>query len=253
MGLRRRPQDEDRRAPLLRLRPRAWARRPSNSSRATRSRTQGSAPGGSTWRARFTSCPSSRRATRRTTWRAAGASVVRAPASASAPPVAFPTCVASAFPALFVMAAPWSGRWTGWSWQTRFSGLPGSRHYSVVKPNSHRDISASGSSGYVMLTAATEGPSDRSRRSTISYAKSFGIRSTPRVAAGRSMAGCLTTKARTSFSKRRVAASLSVTGPGHWGFNRIRPLGKCFPRGTGLFRDLSTSPTSGHGTSVTSG
>jgi hypothetical protein len=33
-------------------------------------------------------------------------------------------------------------RWTGWSWQTRFSGLPGSRRYSVVKFNSDRDISA---------------------------------------------------------------------------------------------------------------
>ena len=32
-------------------------------------------------------------------------------------------------------------RWTGWSWQTRFSGLPGSRRYSVLKFNSDRDIS----------------------------------------------------------------------------------------------------------------
>ncbi len=31
--------------------------------------------------------------------------------------------------------------WTGWSWQTRFSGLPGSRRYSVLKFNRDRDIS----------------------------------------------------------------------------------------------------------------
>src|SRR5712692_3702439 len=30
--------------------------------------------------------------------------------------------------------------WTGWSWQTRFSGLPGCRHYSVLMFNSERDI-----------------------------------------------------------------------------------------------------------------
>jgi hypothetical protein len=32
--------------------------------------------------------------------------------------------------------------WTGWSWQTRFSGLPGCRRYSVLKFNSERDTSA---------------------------------------------------------------------------------------------------------------
>jgi hypothetical protein len=35
-------------------------------------------------------------------------------------------------------------RWTGWSWQTRFSGLPGSRRYSSRKFNSDRDISRFG-------------------------------------------------------------------------------------------------------------
>jgi hypothetical protein len=51
-------------------------------------------------------------------------------ASANAPPVPFPL----AFPVRSLT------RWTGWSWQTRFSGLPGSRRYSVVKFNSVRDI-----------------------------------------------------------------------------------------------------------------
>jgi hypothetical protein len=31
--------------------------------------------------------------------------------------------------------------WTGWSWQTRFSGLPRCRRYSVLKFNSERDTS----------------------------------------------------------------------------------------------------------------
>jgi len=30
--------------------------------------------------------------------------------------------------------------WTGWSWQTRFSGLPGSRRYSLLNFNRDRDI-----------------------------------------------------------------------------------------------------------------
>ena len=30
--------------------------------------------------------------------------------------------------------------WTGWSWQTRFSGLPGSRRYSHLKFNRDWDI-----------------------------------------------------------------------------------------------------------------
>jgi len=55
--------------------------------------------------------------------------------------VPFPPCVPGLFSAFFVMAAPLvPALWTGWSWQTRFSGLPGSRRYSLLKFNSERDI-----------------------------------------------------------------------------------------------------------------
>ena len=70
----RRHQDEDRRPPLLRLRARGPRRGRPGATRAPRgSLTPGSARGGSTARARSTSCPSSPRATRRTTWRASAA------------------------------------------------------------------------------------------------------------------------------------------------------------------------------------
>jgi len=58
--------------------------------------------------------------------------------SVSAP---FPPCAPGPFSAFFVMVAPLvPARWTGRSWRTRFSGRPGSRHYSVLTFNRERDI-----------------------------------------------------------------------------------------------------------------